>query len=397
MLITLSTASVRMNLAETLEKARGILSEQELVKYTRILNRQRKPPVADLANSSDGCDNAIIKVELNKKEHELELLKRKKALDEKLVRFDRKRAQLTTERDAKFRQQQSNREKRILGIKTLRSAQGDDFEEKLKEKQIHALEKRNKLRQELVKRIQTHETARRDNFRVRLLDLNRHRDHRISVHDSFESERRFVGITPRRSLNGRLSAYQRPSRVEDADAVEARLSMLNDKLRAREDLVLRNKTEVRRALADKARKLEERSKKNLRSAQAEALEKQTNDSEKYRAKHVIKDRYSLRVETRAKQLGSFVERRTLYTTKFAQNRKRLRKTAQLVHELKMSSMLVRNKTSDNSRACVADATGATRRLESIKTKEGRRRIIRRIRAIESVEELQKLRDKLPGV
>jgi len=378
-----------MNLQELLERARETLPERDVIRYQRVFSRQKIEGLKR-AIPVDTSSKAIILLQLKRKEHELELLKRKKGLDEKIALFEKKRLSITTERNARFGKQQSDRQKRISEMKTSMNSKFEDLEDRLDLKLNSASLKRHQFRQEVVRRIQADRKSRREMFKQHHLDYSTE----LSPRRISRAKRTSPCKQSHVPSDNRVEETRKLKRDAEADAAAARLSVLNDKLKAREDLVTRNRAEIKRALADKVRKHDEKSSKNLRNAREEAAAKQANDFESYKAKHISKNRFTLRAETRKGLLDAFLKQRLLYATKVRQNRERIKGSKTLMHELRMREMSFNNAHSHN---LDADVTDAYRRLKRVKTKEFRKRFIKSINEVVDYEELQKLRGKLAKV
>jgi hypothetical protein len=381
--------TARMNLEELLERARENLPEREVIRYQRVFNREKMEGLKR-AIPVDTSSKTIILLQLKRKEHELELLKRKRGLDEKIALFEKKRLSITTERNARFGKQQSDRQKRISEIKTSMKAKFEDFEDRLDLKLTTAFLKRHQFRQDIVRRIHADRKSRREMFEQRQLGHSPELSPRTSSRAKRSSPCK-QSLVP---SDNRVAETRKLKRDAEADAAAARLSMLNDKLKAREDLVARNKAEIKRALADNVRKHDEKSSKNLRNAREEAAARQASDFEAYKAKHISKNRFTFRAETRKGLLDAFLKQRLLYATKVRQNRERIKGSKTLMHELRMREMSFNNPYFHNYDT---DVTDAYRRLNRIKTKEFRKRFIKRINEVVDYEELQKLRGKLTKV
>lgn len=394
MLLTLKLALAIMHNNETfeelLERAKDILSQEELGRFRRVLN-QRKD-VAGPGSVKTMVDlDAGVKLEISRKEHELALRKRGEELHERVLGFEKKRATINNDRNAKLKKQQEGRDKRISDMRHKESAIEESGALKANDKLNAAALRRNRIRDGII------ENARTQKYRPK---------------PSLNERGILVEKTPSESFNSiskqpaKIVSVKREKRVGKPNItsssqtahnvvmieLEARNLELLEKFKSRDEQVQRNKAELRQRLQDKSRKLDERCQKNLRSASDSSKDKMHKDLEGYMKRHVHKNRLALREEKTKQMITSFVQRRLKLSTSWALNREKLNREQIIRHDLRLHEILRMHERSPKH-----PVVDETRRMNRVRVKARRKRILHRIRRVRNSDELEKLRQKLTTV
>jgi hypothetical protein len=375
---------------ELLERAKDILSQEELDRFRRILNQRKdvaEPgPVKTMVDLDVG-----VKLEIARKEHELALRKRGEELHEKVLGFEKKRAAINNERNAKLKKQQEERDKRISDIRHKESAVEESGALKANDKLNAAALRRNRIRDGII------ENARTQKYRLKP-SLNEsgilvETTSSESLHSLSKQPAKIVSVKREKTIGKpNITSSSKTAHNVVTIELEARNLELLEKFKSRDEQVQRNKAELRQRLQDKSRKLDERCQKNLRSASDSAKDKMHKDLERYMKRHVHKNRLALREEKTKHMITSFVQRRSKLSKSWALNREKLNREQIIRHDLRLHEILKMHQRSPKH-SVVDD----TRRINRMRVKARRKPILHRIRRVKNSDELEKVKQKLTTV
>lgn len=377
-----------MQLENLLERARAVFSQDELGRFERLKRHDVAEPLqGKVSNELD----VVLRLEIAQKEHELALRRRDDQLHEKKVVFEKKHAALNQARNAKLKKQRENREKRIFDIRQGNSETGNSVAVAIAEKHTQAAIRRERIRERIVENARTYVHRPKTDG-----DVSGFLDARIvqePAHGLTQRPRGPFSVTREpKSIKPKFLSRTKAKQLVAID-LEARNRELSDKLKSREEQVARTRVDIRRRLQDKSRKMDERCQKNLRVSREITADRQNRDLESYKKRHVLKDRVVLQKEIMTNSIKSFLERRLIHSKTWEGNREKMRRKEIIRHELRLHEILrIHQRHSTTDAPCDDE-----RRVNRMRFKARRKRILSRIRSVKDSEELEKIRQKLNTV